>query len=160
MFKNISASSTRSREKKNILISAPTGSGKTLTSFLSILNNLIGLAEIGKLEDKIYAVYSSPLKALSNDIHKNLVEPLEEINELAKSKGVELGGNTFSPPTLAVRVDLARQQRRLTVNILIVSKFRESTMYLRMLVVYFFILQQAFKMIKQSAGNFANWLTF
>jgi len=77
-------------EKKNILISAPTGSGKTLTSFLSILNNLIGLAEIGKLEDKIYAVYSSPLKALSNDIHKNLVEPLEEINELAKSKGVEL----------------------------------------------------------------------
>src|SRR3989338_4494330 len=61
-----------------------------------------------------------------------------------KSKRVELGGNTFSPPTLAVRVDLARQQRRLTVNILIVSKFRESTMYLRMLVVYFWILLLSF----------------
>ena len=77
-------------EKKNVLISAPTGSGKTLTSFLSILNNLVGLAEIGGLKDKIYAIYSSPLKALSNDIHKNLIEPLDEINELAKSKNIEL----------------------------------------------------------------------
>lgn len=77
-------------EKENILISAPTGGGKTLTAFLSILNNLVTLAEKNKLEKKVYAVYISPLKALNNDIHKNLIEPLEEINSLAKEKGIEL----------------------------------------------------------------------
>jgi len=77
-------------ERKNILISAPTGGTKTLTAFLSILNYLIILSEKGELEDKIYAVYTSPLKALSNDIHKNLVEPLEEICALAKEKEINL----------------------------------------------------------------------
>jgi len=76
--------------KKNILISAPTGSSKTLTAFLSILNHLVILAEKNELKDKIYAVYTSPLKALSNDIHKNLIEPLQEIKALAKEKGIEL----------------------------------------------------------------------
>jgi ATP-dependent Lhr-like helicase len=77
-------------ERKNILISAPTGGTKTLTAFLSILNYLVIKAEKGELADKIYAVYISPLKALSNDIQKNLVEPLNEINELAKSKDIKL----------------------------------------------------------------------
>lgn len=77
-------------KRKNILISAPTGGTKTLTAFLSIINYLVFLAEKEKLEDKIYAVYTSPLKALSNDIYKNLIEPLEEINELAKKKGIKL----------------------------------------------------------------------
>jgi ATP-dependent Lhr-like helicase len=76
--------------KEDILISAPTGGGKTLTAFLSILNNLVTLAEKNELSKKVYAVYVSPLKALNNDIHKNLIEPLEEINELAKTKGIEL----------------------------------------------------------------------
>jgi len=76
--------------RKNILISAPTGGTKTLTAFLSILNYLVKLSEKDKLEDKIYAVYTSPLKALSNDIHKNLIEPLEEIQEIAKKKGIKL----------------------------------------------------------------------
>ncbi|MEK6925652.1 MAG: ATP-dependent helicase, partial [Nanoarchaeota archaeon] len=77
-------------ERKNILISAPTGGTKTLTAFLSILNYLIIKSEKNELEDKIYAVYTSPLKALSNDIHKNLVEPLMEISDLAKSKNIKL----------------------------------------------------------------------
>jgi len=77
-------------ERKNTLISAPTGGTKTLTAFLSILNYLVILAEKDQLEDKIYAVYCSPLKALSNDIHKNLKEPLEEIYELAKKKKIKL----------------------------------------------------------------------
>ncbi len=77
-------------ERKNILISASTGSGKTLTSFLSILNYLVVLARKGELEEKVYAVYSSPLKALNNDIFVNLIRPLEEINELANKNGVEL----------------------------------------------------------------------
>jgi len=77
-------------ERKNILISAETGGTKTLTSFLSILNYLVILASEEKLEDRIYAVYTSPLKALSNDIHKNLIEPLEAIEELAKKKKIKL----------------------------------------------------------------------
>ncbi|MDP1728831.1 MAG: ATP-dependent helicase, partial [archaeon] len=77
-------------DRKNTLISAPTGGTKTLTAFLSILNYLVGLAEKNELEDKVYAVYSSPLKALSNDIHKNLEEPLEQIREIAEKKGIKL----------------------------------------------------------------------
>jgi len=77
-------------ERKNILISAPTGSGKTLTSFLAILNYLVGLARKNELENKVYCVYSSPLKALNNDIFVNLIKPLEEINELAEKKGIKL----------------------------------------------------------------------
>ena len=77
-------------ERKNILISAPTGGGKTLTAFLSILNRLVTLAEKDSLENKVYAVYTSPLKALNNDIHKNLIEPLEEIYKLAELKKIEL----------------------------------------------------------------------
>jgi len=76
--------------KENILISSPTGSGKTLTAFLSILNQLIILAEKNELDKKVYCVYISPLKALSNDVRKNLIEPLQEINELADSKGIKL----------------------------------------------------------------------
>ncbi len=77
-------------DKENILISAPTGGGKTLTAFLSILNQLVYLAEKNELEKKVYCVYVSPLKALNNDIHKNLLEPLQEITELAESKGIKL----------------------------------------------------------------------
>ncbi len=77
-------------ERKNILISAPTGGTKTLTAFLSILNYLVILARKNELEDKIYAVYISPLKALNNDIYVNLMIPLQEINKLAKEKDVKL----------------------------------------------------------------------
>lgn len=77
-------------KRKNILISAPTGGTKTLTAFLSILNYLVSLAKKGELEEKIYAVYCSPLKALSNDIFVNLEQPLAEIRELAEKKGIEL----------------------------------------------------------------------
>ncbi len=75
-------------KRSNILVSAPTGATKTLTGFLSILNELVDSAEKGILENKIYCVYISPLKALNNDIQKNLKEPLEEIEKIA---GKELG---------------------------------------------------------------------
>jgi ATP-dependent Lhr-like helicase len=77
-------------DRKNTLVSAPTGGTKTLTAFLSILNYLVESALKNELEEKIYAVYCSPLKALSNDIFVNLINPLEEINGLAKSKGLKL----------------------------------------------------------------------
>ncbi len=77
-------------KKKSVLVSSPTGSGKTITAFLSIINNLFEMAEKGELEDKIYCVYVSPLKALANDIHRNLELPLSEIYELAKAEGMDL----------------------------------------------------------------------
>ncbi len=77
-------------ERKNVLISSPTGTGKTLSGFMVIINELFLLAKKGKLEDRIYCVYISPLKALANDIHRNLEVPLEEIRELAKSKGINI----------------------------------------------------------------------
>ena len=72
----------------NILISSPTGSGKTLTAFLSIISQLTMLSDMDKLEDRVYCIYISPLKALDNDIEKNIDEPLREIEKIA---GKELG---------------------------------------------------------------------
>ncbi|HII61848.1 DEAD/DEAH box helicase [Pyrococcus horikoshii] len=75
---------------ENVLISSPTGSGKTLSAFLAIISELISLGRKGKLEDKIYCVYISPLRALNNDIRRNLEEPLREIKELAQELGEEI----------------------------------------------------------------------
>src|SRR5216110_175000 len=61
------------------LIAAPTGSGKTLAAFLASLDELFRDGLAGKLRDETRVVYVSPLKALSNDIHKNLEEPLAGI---------------------------------------------------------------------------------
>jgi len=81
--------------RSNILVSAPTGATKTLTAFLSILNELIDSSEKGILEDRVYCVYVSPLKALSNDISVNLIEPLKEMEKLAKKNiGVRVGVRT------------------------------------------------------------------
>src|SRR2546423_15655921 len=66
------------------LIAAPTGSGKTLTAFLASLDRLLRLALIGELRDQTYVAYISPLRALSNDIQRNLERPLAEILELAR----------------------------------------------------------------------------
>ena len=69
--------------KKNILISSPTGSGKTLTAFLSIISELVTLSQKEELTDNVYCIYISPLKALDNDIEKNLEEPLKGIEKIA-----------------------------------------------------------------------------
>ncbi len=66
---------------KNVLVTSPTGTGKTLTAFLSIISKLLEMADEGELEDSVYAIYVSPLRALNNDIYKNLEIPLSEINE-------------------------------------------------------------------------------
>jgi len=58
------------------LIAAPTGSGKTLAAFFASLDELFRAGLSGTLGDETRVVYVSPLKALSNDIHKNLEEPL------------------------------------------------------------------------------------
>src|SRR5882724_2408294 len=69
------------------LIAAPTGSGKTLAAFLASLDELFQIGLNRKLKDEIYVVYVSPLKALSNDIHKNLEEPLAEIRDALDATG-------------------------------------------------------------------------
>ncbi|WP_461865163.1 DEAD/DEAH box helicase [Thermococcus sp.] len=75
---------------ENVLISSPTGSGKTLSAFLAAINELILLGKENKLENKIYVLYISPLRALNNDIKRNLDEPLKEIKGIAKELGYEL----------------------------------------------------------------------
>src|SRR5881296_2023499 len=64
---------------EHTLIAAPTGSGKTLAAFLASLDELFRDGLAGKLLDETRVIYVSPLKALSNDIHKNLEEPLAGI---------------------------------------------------------------------------------
>src|SRR5256885_1088774 len=73
--------------RQSVLVSSPTGSGKTLTAFLSIINELYAKQLRGELEDRIYCLYVSPLKALANDINRNLEEPLRELTELAQKEG-------------------------------------------------------------------------
>ncbi len=72
---------------RNTLIAAPTGSGKTLAAFLVCIDRLVRRWLDGTLDDKTYVVYVSPLKALGNDIHRNLQEPLAEIAALAEAAG-------------------------------------------------------------------------
>lgn len=69
------------------LIAAPTGSGKTLAAFLWAVDELVRLARSGWLDDRTLVVYVSPLKALGNDIQKNLEEPLAEIRARALAEG-------------------------------------------------------------------------
>jgi ATP-dependent Lhr-like helicase len=74
----------------NVLVSSPTGTGKTLAVFLGIIDELFALGEKGELEEQIYAVYVSPLRALNNDMKRNLLDPLEGIRQVAKEAGIEL----------------------------------------------------------------------
>src|SRR5580658_1940238 len=70
------------------LISAPTGSGKTLAAFLACINRLVCKALAGDLRDRTEVLYVSPLKALGNDIQKNLEVPLGEILQMAGDRGL------------------------------------------------------------------------
>src|SRR5438067_124107 len=75
---------------RDALIVAPTGSGKTLAAFLWALDHLHRLGLEGRLEDRVYVVYVSPLRALNNDIEKNLRAPLAGIRAAAAAEGVRL----------------------------------------------------------------------
>lgn len=128
--------------KKNILISSPTGSGKTLTAFLSIISELVTLSQKEELTDNVYCIYISPLKALDNDIEKNLEEPLKGIEKIA---GRELGIRK------AVRTgDTSQYQRQKmlkkpphilittpeTLSILLVApKFREKLSHVKYVII-------------------------
>src|SRR5207248_4890458 len=71
---------------QHTLIAAPTGSGKTLAAFLAAIDALIRQGVSGGLADETQIVYVSPLKALSNDIRRNLEAPLAGIREALKAR--------------------------------------------------------------------------
>lgn len=75
-------------EGKNVLICSPTGSGKTLSSFLAIIDGLCVLSRTEGLADSVYCLYVSPLKSLANDIQKNLAEPLAGVREIMEERGI------------------------------------------------------------------------
>jgi ATP-dependent Lhr-like helicase len=92
---------------RDVLVSAPTGSGKTFAAFLSGLDALFREGIEGELPDETHILYVSPLKALSNDIEKNLREPLAALREAALSAGLR-------PPSIraAVRTGATPAARR------------------------------------------------
>jgi len=75
---------------RHTLIAAPTGSGKTLAAFLTCVDSLVRQGLEGCLPRGVQVVYVSPLKALSNDIHRNLEQPLQELAALAQQQGTPL----------------------------------------------------------------------
>ncbi len=75
---------------RNVLISSPTGSGKTLSAFIPIINQLFIMATEGELDNTVYCLYISPLKSLANDIHKNLEQPLRQMQALAEERGLKV----------------------------------------------------------------------
>ena len=76
------------KQGNHTLIAAPTGSGKTLAAFLAAIDDLARAALAGGLADETYILYVSPLKALSNDIQKNLQGPLQGIREMMQAQGL------------------------------------------------------------------------
>lgn len=77
-------------QRRNVLVSSPTGSGKTLTAFTSIINELTRYSREGTLEERVYCIYVSPLKALANDVNRNLNTPLAEMREVAAAHGMDI----------------------------------------------------------------------
>ncbi|UNQ72983.1 ATP-dependent helicase [Infirmifilum sp. NZ] len=133
-------------EGRNVLVSSPTGTGKTLTAFLIAISELFNMAARGELEDTVYVLYVSPLRALNNDIYRNLEEPLREIRELAASKGVEVPeirhvvrtGDT----TTTQRQNMLRKPPHILITtpetlaiVLVAPKFREKLRTVRWVIV-------------------------
>ncbi|MBU7015125.1 MAG: ATP-dependent helicase [Theionarchaea archaeon] len=131
---------------ENTLIFSPTGSGKTLAAFLFCINELFKLSVSQQLEDTIYVLYVSPLRALSNDIHKNLYQPLRGIHGILKKKNVHCQpirsrvrtGDTTS----AERAKMARKPPHILITTpetlyitLTTAKFRKHLKNIRYVIV-------------------------
>ena len=88
------------------LIAAPTGSGKTLAAFLAALDQLFRAGLAGALPDETRVLYVSPLKALSNDIHKNLEDPLSGIRAALRASAgqdIDVRAEVRTGDTSAIR---------------------------------------------------------
>src|SRR5262245_14957687 len=73
---------------RHTLIAAPTGSGKTFAAFMAAIDDLVRLGLAGELKRETHVVYVSPLKALSNDIQRNLDAPIQGIREELVRRGL------------------------------------------------------------------------
>src|SRR6266542_79276 len=100
------------RQGGDVLIAAPTGSGKTFAAFLSAIDALVRQGLNGELRDEIQVVYVSPLKALSNDVQKNLSEPLAEI----RAQMAEQGLPDVEVRTLVRTGDTPQSERQAMLN--------------------------------------------
>ena len=96
---------------EHLLLCSPTGSGKTLTAFLTIIDRLIRLAMDNKLEDRVYCTYISPIKALANDIQKD-----SKIKLGLRDRGVKQAGFMvlYRATMPAVLVELGFLSNKLT----------------------------------------------
>src|SRR5690606_11782548 len=108
------------REGRHVLIAAPTGSGKTFAAFLAAIDELVREGLEGRLEDETRIVYVSPLKALSNDIHRNLEAPLAGIATELSAMGLpEVPVRTVvrtGDTTQSERASMRRQQPHIVVT--------------------------------------------
>ena len=96
------------RSGRDVLITAPTGSGKTLAAFLLCLDQLVRRAQTtAGLPDQTLVLYVSPLRALTNDVRRNLEAPLGELNALATERGIGL-----APIRTAVRTGDTSESER------------------------------------------------
>jgi ATP-dependent helicase Lhr and Lhr-like helicase len=105
---------------QDVLIAAPTGSGKTLAAFLACLDELLKRGEAGPLADGISVLYLSPLKALSNDVQRNLETPLAQLRALAVEQSVRfpdirVGVRTGDTP-MAERAKMAKHPPHVLVT--------------------------------------------
>ncbi|MEE4173996.1 MAG: DEAD/DEAH box helicase [Xanthomonadales bacterium] len=108
------------RSGRDTLVAAPTGSGKTLAAFLCAIDDLVRARARAPLEDRVHVLYVSPLKALSNDIHRNLGDPLEGIEgELAAAcepaSGIRAAVRTGDTPS-GERAKMARRPPHILVT--------------------------------------------
>ena len=101
---------------EHVLIAAPTGSGKTLTAFLAVIDRLLRRSFKEKLSDGIRVVYVSPLRALLNDMHRNLDLPLREITELVEQSGWRtIHGEKPTPIRVGLRTGDTSSSQRATL---------------------------------------------
>ncbi len=100
--------------RQDTLITAPTGSGKTMSGFLSIISRLFDYSLEGKLEGKVYCIYISPLRSLNNDIYRNLTRPLNEVYDaIVKELGIDVIKRNIQKVSIGVRTgDTTQQERR------------------------------------------------
>ncbi len=132
-------------DRKNALVFSPTGSGKTLAAFLWAINELVELGNRDSLPAGPYVLYISPLRALANDIEKNLLAPLEEMRAISEERGAP-----FPDIRVAVRTGdtLVRDRQRMlrrppqilittpeSLYLLLTSSFRDHLGSVRYVIV-------------------------